>query len=298
MGNPTWQAVLFGLAGLFLLFEVWRGWRAGLVRSGLMLAAMVVSTIVAYFAMLAAAAPFGGIKEVAGCVAGLVIGGGIGLIVFLVIWLAGAVLFKRTEHQGSGIFRLIWGVGGAFFGFCTGLVILWCSISVVRSLGALAESTIVPPKHSSVGGAKPAPTPALVGGLVTLKDSLELGPAGKVVQSVDVLPPDFYVLIGQMGKLSSDPEVAARFVSYPQIQKIAENPKMIELANDPSVIKAVQSQNFMGLMSNAAVLRAIQDPAFVKEIKQIDIRAALKFALEKPTPTPSPSPHQPKPKKK
>jgi len=295
MGNPLWQAVLFGLATLFLLFEIWRGWRAGLVRAGLKLAAVILAVVVGYYAGLAAAMPFGGFKEMPGIIAGAAIGGGIGLIIFLIIWFAGAVLFKRTEHQGSGL-KLIWGVGGAFFGLVMGLLIIGAGVSLIRALGSLAEARVEASKTQS-HAAKAAPTPALAGSLVKLKDSLELGPAGKVVESVDVLPPDFYLLIGQMGKLTSDPDTASRFIEYPGIQQIAQNPRMIDLANNPEIIKAVQANNYMGLLSNKALLTALQDPALIKQIRQIDFRAALKFALEKPTPTPSPSP-QHKSKKK
>lgn len=309
-GSPFWQGMLLLAAIFFLLWETWRGWRAGLVRSGMQLAAIVLSSVVGYAAGQVAAAPFGGPGDATGFCVGVVVGGGLALVVFVLIWILGAVLFKRTEHQGSGLIRLFWGFGGAVFGFLLGIVLLWGGISVVRALGALGEARVAAtaaqeraaaaqaPAGQKVFRSRDVPAPrgpsasdGIASGLATLKQSLELGPAGKFVESVDVLPPDFYELLVQIGQVTGDQSTMLRFLQYPGIQEIIQSPRIVELVNDPAVIKAAQDRNFLGLMGNKALLKAVEDPELAKQLGSVDLRAALKFALESAPASPSPSPH-------
>ena len=44
-GSQQWQNVIFGVAGLFMLYNVWRGWRVGVVRGVLRLAALFCAWI-------------------------------------------------------------------------------------------------------------------------------------------------------------------------------------------------------------------------------------------------------------
>lgn len=292
-GSPLWQGALLISAILFLAWETWRGWRAGVIRSGVSLAAIVLSALIGFGAAKLAAMPFGGFDQFAGAVAGLLVGGGLAICVFLGVWIAGALLFKRTEHQSSGMVRMLWGSGGAVLGFLVGLVIVWSSISVIRAVGALAQARVEKPGVDLQG--KPAEPPKVASGLVTLKESLELGPTGKIVQAVDPFSPDFYELIVQVGKLSGDQDTMMRFLQYPGIQELTQHPRIVALTNDPAVVRAAEKREILTLMSNKALLAAMEDKEFVEEIKKIDLRAALKFALETPGASPSPSPIEKKP---
>jgi hypothetical protein len=291
-GSPLWQTALFFAGVIFLLWEIWRGWRVGVVRSGMDLAAILVSTSLGLLAAKLAAVPFGGLGNLPGFLAGIVVGGGLGIFLFAAIWILGAVLFKRTEHQGSGVFRILWGAGGAFFGLLVGLAVLWGGISIVRSLGTFAESRVETKPD------KPRPAqPQVAGGLLTLKESLELGSAGRFLESVDALPPDFYEFVLQIGKVTNDQQTMLRFLEYPGIQKILQNPRILDLMNDPSVIRASREKNIFLLLGNKTVAAAVEDPALAEQLKKVDLRAALKFALESPPTSHSPSP-APSPKKR
>ena len=306
--SPLWQGGLFLLAILMLIFETWRGGRAGFARAGINFSAVIIATVVGLFAAQMTAAPLGGTKDPGGFVAGAVVGLGLGVFVFLVLWLTGIIFFKRTDHQATGIFRFFWGAGGAFFGFLMGVLIVWGGISGIRSLGALAEARVEIAKdaaHEAAAPARPghpapsAPSaeavtpPPLAVNLMKLKESLELGPAGKLVESMDPLPPDFYDLIVQTGRLTGDQQALLRFFEYPGLDKILKNPKFAELVNDPEFQKAGQNVSLgsvTALIASSKLRAAAQDPELAAELKKIDLRAALKFALEKPTPSPAPSP--------
>jgi hypothetical protein len=299
-GSPFWQGILIFAALAFLAWEMWRGWRAGVIRSGISLAAIVVSALVAYLAGSLVASLFGGFRNVPGLAAGILVGGVLGTFVFVLIWFLGAVLFKRTEHQSSGLIRLLWGAGGALLGLALGLVVVWSGISVIRAMGALAGARVDSARKKAVAESpqQPVKPPKVATALVTLKQSLELGSAGKFVEAVDPLPSDFYELIAQIGKLSADQETMMRFLQYPGMREIMESPPMVELVNDPAVIRAAESRDVFSLMGNKALLAAVRDPALSGQLRKIDLRAAMKFALEPPAPPPSPSPKPPVKKKK
>jgi hypothetical protein len=284
-GSPLWQTALFFAGIIFLLWEIWRGWRVGVVRSGMHLAAISVSTSLGLLAAKLVAVPFGGLGNLPGFLAGIIVGGGLGIFLFLAIWILGAVLFKRTEHQGSGVFRILWGAGGAFFGLLVGLAVLWGGILIVRSLGTFAESRVETRRDNP-----PPAQPRVADGLLTFKESIELGSAGRFLESVDALPPDFYELVLQIGKVTSDQQKMLRFLEYPGIQKILQNPRILDLMNDPSVMRASKEKNIFLLLSNKTVAAAVEDPELAEQLKKIDARAALKFALESPSPSHSPSP--------
>jgi hypothetical protein len=179
-GSPFWQTAFLFAGALFLLWQTWRGWRAGLFRSGVNFAAILVSAVFGLLAAELAAAPFGGLRYLPGFLAGVVVGGGLGIFLFLAIWLVGALTFKQTDHYAFGPLRFIWGVGGALFGFLIGLAILLATVSLIRTLGAVAEARL---ETQELSGLHPEAARRLTHGVATLKKSLELGSGGRFLAS-------------------------------------------------------------------------------------------------------------------
>ena len=157
-----------------------------------------------------------------------------------------------------------------------GLAILMGSISIVRSLGTLAESRI---ETRAPDPSRPVQA-RVAGGLVMLKESLELGSAGRLLESVDILPADFYDLVQQIGRLTGDQQRMMRFLDYPGIQEILKNPRVAKLLNDPGVIRASQDKDIFVIFSNKAFAAAVKDPVLAEQLRKVDLRAALKFALQ------------------
>jgi hypothetical protein len=293
-GSPFWQTAFLFAGAIFLLWQTWWGWRAGLFRGGVNFAAILVSAVFGLLAAEIAAAPFGGLRYLPGFIAGVVVGGGLGVFLFFAIWLVGALTFKQTEHYAFGPLRLIWGVGGAVFGLLIGLAILLATVSIIRTLGALAEARQGRQESSAL---YPDAGRRLTSGVATLKKSLELGSAGRLLESVDVLPPGFYELVAQFGRLISDPEKMLRFLDYPGIQELLQNPRVVDLFTDPDVVRAWQDRDVLKIVNNQAVVAVVKDPVFAEQLRKIDLSAALKFALEPPSPSPSPS-SSPPPRKR
>jgi len=278
--SPFWQGMLFLGGGLFLLWAIWGGWRRGVIRSGIHFGAFVVSGLLGILAWQATSFVVDKILPGYGLIAGSLAGSLVTLITLGLMLFLGAILFKKTSQQPSSTLRLLYGGGGAFFGLLTGLVLLWGGITLIRTFGVAAQMAV----DSRRGEAVPAPAKALL----TLRDSLELGPAGKFVGSVDALPPDFYETLARVGKLTADQDAMMRFLDYPGVQEIMQNPRMARLMADPAVAQAAADKNLFALMGNKALLDAVQDPALQKQLTSFDLKKALDYTF--PTPQSSPSP--------
>ncbi len=277
--SPSWQGAIFLGALLFLLWEIWSGWRRGVVRSGIHFCAFVFSGFLGILAGQATAFVAEKMLPGYGLFVGALVGSVVTLVVLALALILGAVLFKRTGQQSSGMVRLFYGGGGAFFGLLTGLFLLWGGITIIRTFGVVAQT--------AMGDRPPTQAPPVARAMVKLKDSLELGPAGKVVESVDVVPPGIYEMIVRIGKMSSDQEAMMRFLDYPGMQEILQHPRVTALLSDPSVTLAAQEHNFLALMQNKALLEAVNDPTLQKKLAGLDLQKALDYAFPKPQASPS-----------
>lgn len=278
-GSPLWQGVLFFSGFLFLLWAVWSGWRKGVIRSGVSFCAFLFSGFLGVLAGQATGFVVEKILPGYGFLAGALVGSIVTLVVLGLALFLGAILFKRTGQQPSGLLRLVYGLGGAFFGLLTGLLILWSGITIIRTFGAVAETTAG--VRSLGGGFTP------VQAIAKLKDSLELGPAGAALVAVDVVPPEIYEAIRRIGKLSSDQAALARFLDYPGIQEILQHPRVAALLRDPEVIREAQDRNFLGLMQSRALLDAVNDPSLQKKLSGLDLQKALDYAFPVPQASPA-----------
>ena len=278
-GSPLWQGILFFAGFLFLLWELWSGWRRGVIRSGVSFCAFVFSGFLGILAGQATGFVVEKILPGYGFLAGAFAGSIVTLVVLGLALFLGAVLFKRTGQQPSGMLRLFYGLGGAFFGLLTGLVILWGGITIIRAFGAVAETTAGVRSFAGIS----APAQAMA----KLKDSLELGPAGQALVAVDAVPPGIYEAIGRIGKLTSDQAAMARFLDYPGVQEIMQHPRMVALLRDPAVVRDAQDRNFLGLMQSRALLDAVNDPSLQKKLSGLDLQKALDYAFPVPEAAPS-----------
>ena len=279
-GSPLWQGILFFAAFLFLIWELWGGWRRGVIRSGVNFFAFVFSGALGLLAGQATAFVVEKVFPGYGFLAGAMVGSVVTLVILGLALLLGAILFKRTGQQPSGLLRFLYGGGGAFFGLLTGLLILWGGITIIRGLGVVAGTAAGDRQFSEM----PLPAKAML----TLKDSIELGPVGRAAEAVDVVPPGIYEMIQRIGKLSSDQTAMARFLDYPGVQEILQHPRMAELMRDPAVVRDAEARNFLGLMQSRALLEAVNDPSLQKKLTGLDLQKALDYAFPATQDSPSP----------
>lgn len=115
--------LLYAIAALIIVLKTWHGWKLGVVRQAIGLAALALG---------AAAAVVGGPiveplldlslpvpDEARTPLAGLALG----VVVYFAVTFFAAVLFKKTEHQTVGVIRVSYGLAGAALGAVTGALL-------------------------------------------------------------------------------------------------------------------------------------------------------------------------------
>jgi hypothetical protein len=262
-------------AGLYLLFEIWRGWRRGVMRHGMSVVALLIAGGVGWiFAWMTGfisdriiPLPYPGGRLIFGFAAALAF--------YLAAVALSSLLFKKTAQQPAGIVRLFYGAGGGLFGLIFGLLILWGGISIFRTMGAVAEA-----RQSALGDEQ----------LVAIKESLEEGSTGGLVDKVDIVPANVYGLITKLLRVTQSPEATARFFAYPQTQQFLTQPKIMELFTDPAVAGAASEGNYLSLLTNPKMAEIASDPEVQKSFAGFELEKALDYALQESAPSPVPTP--------
>lgn len=296
-GSPLWQTVFVSFAVILMLFQIARGWRMGLPRQLVRVGALGA----AY-----SAAIFGGglfvpwlrpLIQVPDFVISALGGAILALIVYSVVNTIGAILFKRTGQQGSGLVRLVYGVSGAVVGIFFGLFFLWLLIMGIRAVGALAEAQVnasapsTPPPAFDAGHGRPAlpvrrastsatDENSLAVTMARLKKSIELGTVGQLVKQTDVMPTGIYETLAKTGQVFAKPESASRFLSYPGVAELADTPQLRALRADPEITRMIEQGRIWELLQDERLIEAVNDPELKARLKKFDLKAALDYAAK------------------
>ena len=293
-GSSQWQQSIFIVASVFLLWEIYRGWRLGAVRGLLRLTALFCAWIGGSAVAGATGTAVALFSKVPPLLAPAVAGICVGLGIYLAISLLAGLLFKTTGNH-SGVIRLGFGLGGALCGIIYGLLLLWAGISLIRGLGVLGEMRVLQARHE--GRALGTEQKALF--LIKLKESLELGVTGRTLKDTDPLPTVFYDDLVKLSMVAGDPQSLERFFKFPQTLSLLSNPAIASIVQDPSVQRAVDNRNILPLLENKNVMAALRDPDLIGLLRSFNLTAALDFALEpaarakNPPPAPA-SQHSPR----
>jgi len=287
-GSSLWQTIFVSFALVLILFEVVRGWRLGVVRQGVRLLALVAAYAAALFGgrfLLPLLRPM---LRAPDFFISLLAGALLGLVVYAILNMIGAILFKRTGQQSAGTVRLFYGACGAALGIFFGLFTVWLVVVTIRSLGAIAGAELHPQREAAPllmppGSPPPAtaPAPPMVASLAKLKNSIELGSLGEAVKAVDAVPDRTYQTLGKVGSMVSNPRSAERFLSYPGAKELTENPRIVALREDPEIIDLIKQQRYLDLLQNPKLIEAVNDPALAAEVKRFEFQKALDYATRK-----------------
>ncbi len=295
-GSPLWQTVFVSFAVLLLLFQVLRGWRLGLPRQLVRLAALAAAYGAAFFGgkmLLPFLRPLVKVPDFVISALGGVL---LAMVLYSVINSLGTILFKRTGQQESSLVRLVYGVSGALLGLFFGLFFLWLYLVGIRSIGAVAEAQVnasAPGRISTFQERTSRPSgpsrrtvtsvpddDSLAMSFARLKKSIELGPIGDLVKQTDVLPAGIYETLAKAGEVFSKPERALRFLSYPGVAELADNPKLLALRADPEIAHMLKEGRLFDLLQDDRLIEAANDPELAAQVKQFDLAGALDHALQ------------------
>lgn len=296
-GSPLWQTVFVSFAAAFILLEVLRGWRLGLPRQLVRLAAVIGAYATAYFGGRAAAPYLRDTIKAPDLILSSIAGAVLALLVYVTVTGIGTILFKRTDQHASRAVRLAFGASGAVCGIFFGLFFIWLILIGVRSVGAIADAQVRSQARRSVpfqqsrarqegeyhsAAARPAAgAEALTALLARLKNSVELGPIGEAVRKTDAMPTGVYQTIGKVGEVFATPASAERFLAYPGARALAQHPKIVALQNDPAIGELVSQGRFLDLMRNERLIDALNDPTLLDRVKHFDLDRALDYALQR-----------------
>lgn len=294
-GASGWQLVFVSFAVVIILLEVIHGWRLGLVRQIVRVIAIVVAYSSGFFGARATVPIMRSYFKLPDPILGALGGAILGLILFLAINTSGAFLFKKTAQQQSRFLKLLWGSTGAFFGVLLGLFTIWLTFAGIRMVGSLAEArsraenaqTSATARVSGSGhgqseaGSPPTQSNPLMAMLAQMKNSLEIGRVGEAIRGTDPFPPGLYSGLEKLGEVASNPQSAARFLSFPGAREISEHPKVVALRNDATVMELIAAGHIFELMQNQRMIDAMNDPVLQARLKQFDLERALDYALKK-----------------
>ncbi len=270
------QMIFFGLAGLFIAYEAFRGWRLGIVRQLIRLGALVSAYLAGIF-LGGMAVPVLRLTGYPDLILKPVSMALIGIVAYLIVSFVGRVLFKKTTDQDFGLVWLVYGVTGSLCGVLFGLFFVTMMALAIRFLGTLASGIAEEPNSSAQ---VPTSKKATVAGLVEMKHALEVGIAGEVLDTVDPIPKKAYELIEKLGRLSANPAAISRFLEYPGAIELTQMKEITALRDDPEIARAVQERRYFSLLKHPRITRTANNPKVAEQVGKFDLEKALDFALE------------------
>jgi len=285
----NYQTGFFLVAALFVVFTAWHGWRLGIMRQLLNILALASAYLIGYFGgarlgpLLHQVIDF---PERALSVLGAV---ALGAVCYFCIVLVGVIGFKKTAQQSAGLVRLSYGISGSICGAVYGLFLVWIVVLAIRLLGSVAETQIavannpVVPESSARPSPSPTPTPAppsqMILGLAHMKQSLEQGAAGEMVQQVDPIPGTLYSILHKLGIMVSNDKSVDRFLAYPGVKPLLAHPKIAALQNDPDITRDLVNRNYFALIRNPRIITAANDAEIAELMRKFQFEKALDYAL-------------------
>ena len=278
MINPSaeWQHWIFIAALAWLLFEMWRGWRLGMVRGIVKIFLLIAAWIAASAAAAATSAALAVFFRTPSTLIPTVVASLVGFTIYFLGTLLAGFLLKRTDHH-HGLLQTIFGLGGACCGLLFGLFFLWGGVSLVRSLGLFGEMRLMEAQRR--GSSLQDQTMAC--NFVRLEKSLEMGSVGQFLISTDPLSPVFYENTRKSMEVMQDPEAFQRFLESPNVVRLLMNRRLNRVLNNSELQDEIKIGNVPALFHDPDVQALLHDPQLMKELKQFDLSQALDYALQK-----------------
>jgi uncharacterized membrane protein required for colicin V production len=294
-GSSLWQIIFVSFAVILILFEIIRGWRLGILRQLMRVAAVIAAYAAGFFGGNMAVPLLRPMVPMPDIVLSALGGAILALLAYAIVASLGNILFKRTAQQSSGLLRLVYGSTGALVGLFFGAFFIWLILVGIRSVGSIASAQVEARRRTSISSGltaqprRPDGTPAqtdldtdsLMVLLARLKNSVEIGVVGDVVKKTDAMPDGVYQTLGDMGAVLANPEMARRFLSYPGAKELGEHPKIVALRNDPEIAEMIAQGRIVKLLRDRRIIDAANDPILAARARQFDLKKALEFAAKK-----------------
>ena len=284
MDPDSLENLYYAIASLVVAILTMQGWRQGVGRQATTLLAIASAYAAAYF-FAGALAPYFTFLRYPAPITMILAGAAAGLAAMIIITVLGRFLFKRTADQASSAGRWTYGTLGAVLGLIFGGVLFMVATEVIRLTGALLQTNVQLARRAEpaqpANGANSNP---MLSGIANLSTALNEGGSGDFFRKVDPVPPSVFITIGKLGRMLARPDAANRFLTYPGIAELAQDPKILALRNDPEVMQLLASQSYFRLIRHEKIVNVANDPELGAKLRKTDFNLALDHALSAPPP--------------
>ena len=107
-GSTAWQTIFVSFAVVLILLEVIRGWRLGILRQLMRVAAIIAAYAGAFFCGSMTVPLLRPIVKMPDIILSALGGAILAFLVYALVASLGSILFKRTAQQSSGAVRLVY----------------------------------------------------------------------------------------------------------------------------------------------------------------------------------------------
>ena len=297
LSADTLRIAYYGVSAIFVAGLGWNGWRQGVARQIMTLAAIACAYAAAYYGA-SSAAPVFGFLNYPPQITKIIGGVAVGCATFIGVHGLRRWFFRRTAQQKNAGVRLSFGILGAIIGVTFGSLLFLITTGLVRAVGTVAESRIEDIEHEKkvAPALLPEDPGPLVRNLAKLNLALGEGASGKFLKRYDAVPATHvFATLAKLGIMVSRPEAVDRFLSYPGVEKLAMHPKLVAVKNDPEVFKLLNDGSYVKLLRHDKVLALATDAEFKALMEKMEFEKALDFALkhDKQSPPAAPVPVPP-----
>jgi hypothetical protein len=215
----------------------------------------------------------------------------VGLLLWVTITMISAVIFRKTDDQGVGIIRTVYGLSGAVLGLFSGLTVLALGAWGAHLAGSLSDGlqkgTLI--KHSLKENSAPAASVADPTTLTAFKNALEDSPLGGWIAKVDPVSPSLYPRLGKIGQVLTSNTARERLLADPELEAVAKNPRLLALKEDAKLQEELRSADLWAILRNPKVQAAAADTQLMTTLRAIDLDRAMDRALNPPDRTGAPA---------
>lgn len=270
------QALILIVGGLFLLWQIFLGWRRGPLRQVCAVLAIIAGYVAGVYGGSVLAPLLQPLLPLPGFLVSVAGGILMALAVYFAVGLAGSILFRKTGDQESGVVRFVYGVSGGLLGCVAGLLLLWILFMGFRLAGTVAVARL----ESALLAGKEEELPPVVGIMARFRQATETGRIGEAARRVDAVPERTHRLVGGAVTVMTTPARARLFLEFPPARELADDPAFTRLGSDPDVQEALRKGDYAALFRHPGVAALFNDPDMAERLKKFDLGGAIEYALD------------------
>jgi hypothetical protein len=287
LSEGGWTAVLIVGALSIAVYHFWDGWRAGLSRKLVSVVALVLAGAVGYFGRGLWGKLLEGPTALPIPLGGVIGGVMVGAIVFVVVAIAGHLLTRPTRKQGGVTRRLGWGIGGGLVGLAVAALWIVGLAAILRFGGTVGKAFELAREVAREEGREPGELPTVAAEAIRAREALEALPGASVLATLDPVPEELHRIVEKAVRVFRDDEAAYWFVENEASRDILNHPLVLKVANDPKLRELASEGEFALLVRHPDVKALLEDEALFESMRDYDLEAALDYALERKDVPPS-----------